>query len=255
MIESRIDKISNKKDLLTDRTVKILNKKLQACLEQQFGYYALLYSDWADKIVGDHLSIKNKIVIDDSGRDMMVKCHFNALPFASDSIDFALLPNILNYEQEPQHTLRELERVLMPEGMVVVIQPGIMNWKSWKQKLSFLSVDSNETCKQGRFTNQWVSRIRLNDWFKLLGFQLEECFGINPTCEKIQGKEMWPWFSAATKLYGNYLSSYYIIVARKKVSTLTPIRTSWRKNKHLVPPRFAEPSVRHIVDRMLEQIR
>src|SRR5687768_7155982 len=47
-------------------------------------------------------------------------CDFRALPFAADSIDLVVLPHALELACDPHQTLREVERVLRPEGRVVV---------------------------------------------------------------------------------------------------------------------------------------
>jgi len=42
------------------------------------------------------------------------------LPFASQSIDLLVLPHALEFADDPHHVLREVERVLMPEGQLVI---------------------------------------------------------------------------------------------------------------------------------------
>ena len=48
-------------------------------------------------------------------------CDFDALPFDSQSLDLVVLPHALELARDPHLTLREVERVLMPEGRVVII--------------------------------------------------------------------------------------------------------------------------------------
>ena len=42
------------------------------------------------------------------------------LPFASQSIDLVVLPHVLEFSKEPHQILREVERVLIPEGQVII---------------------------------------------------------------------------------------------------------------------------------------
>jgi len=42
------------------------------------------------------------------------------LPFPSNSLDLAVLPPALELARDPHDTLREVERVLVPEGRVVI---------------------------------------------------------------------------------------------------------------------------------------
>ena len=45
---------------------------------------------------------------------------FDALPFPSDSIDLVVLPHSLEFAPDPHLMLREVERVLRPEGRIVI---------------------------------------------------------------------------------------------------------------------------------------
>ena len=42
------------------------------------------------------------------------------LPIETNSIDLVLLPHILEFSSNPHQILREVQRVLMPEGHVIV---------------------------------------------------------------------------------------------------------------------------------------
>ena len=48
-------------------------------------------------------------------------CDFDALPFDSASLDLVVLPHALELARDPHLALREVERVLMPEGRVVIV--------------------------------------------------------------------------------------------------------------------------------------
>jgi SAM-dependent methyltransferase len=47
-------------------------------------------------------------------------CRFDELPFDTQSIDLLTLPHVLEFSEDPHEVLREVSRVLMPEGRVVV---------------------------------------------------------------------------------------------------------------------------------------
>ncbi|HEX5126138.1 MAG TPA: methyltransferase domain-containing protein, partial [Rhodocyclaceae bacterium] len=42
------------------------------------------------------------------------------LPFASQSLDLVVLPHVLEFSDQPHQILREVERVLVPEGNIVI---------------------------------------------------------------------------------------------------------------------------------------
>ena len=52
------------------------------------------------------------------GRDLC--CSEYELPFATGSLDLVLLPHVLEFSAHPHRVLREVERVLVPEGSVVI---------------------------------------------------------------------------------------------------------------------------------------
>ena len=52
-----------------------------------------------------------------------------ALPFESQSVDLLILPHAFECTSEPHNVLREVERVLVPEGRVVI--SGFNPWSMW----------------------------------------------------------------------------------------------------------------------------
>jgi SAM-dependent methyltransferase len=84
---------------------------------------------------------------------------FHALPFPHQSIDLLVLPHTLELTSDPHAVLREIDRVLMPEGRVIVF--GFHRWSLW-----------------GLAGRRWPSRqriayTRLVDWLGLLNFEVE----------------------------------------------------------------------------------
>ena len=45
---------------------------------------------------------------------------FSELPFATQSLDLVVLPHVLEFSAAPHQVLREVERVLIPEGQVII---------------------------------------------------------------------------------------------------------------------------------------
>ena len=52
--------------------------------------------------------------------DVLVETDYAALPFAAGSVDLVVLPHVLEFAANPHQVLREVERVLVPEGHVVI---------------------------------------------------------------------------------------------------------------------------------------
>ncbi len=225
----------------------LVKDSLTQYLNQIFGYHALLYKSVAKSLVDGELSIKNQVVIDHFNYNADVVCRFEELPFAADCIDLAVLPNILQAAENPHQILREVERVLIPEGYLIGIGRNPWSWrglvaryKSWRH-----DKDSKE---------RDISRCRMSDWFRLLGFETEALFCVSLSNQKVQDSQLYDWFKRLSNFSCNLFGAYYIIIAKKKVSTLTPIRPSWRSNKQMVPSRLAEPSVRSQVENMFRNL-
>ena len=237
---SRLNSLSNAYQAL-------VKNNLAPYLNQIFGYHALLYKSEAKLLVDNELSIKNQVVIDHFNHDVDVVCRFEELPFAADCIDLAVLPNILQAAENPHQILREVERVLIPEGYLIVI--GRNPW-SWRGLLArYQSWRHNKNSKE-----RDISRRRISDWFRLLGFETEQLFCVSLSNQKVQVSQLYYWLKRLSNLSCNLFGAYYIIVAKKKISTLTPIRPSWRSNKQMVPSRIAEPSVRSQVENMFRNL-
>src|SRR3954471_16771992 len=70
-------------------------------------------------------------------------CDFDALPFDSNSLDLVVLPHALELARDPHLALREVDRVLRPEGRVVIVgfNPGSLwgvrqHWGRLRRRLA-----------------------------------------------------------------------------------------------------------------------
>jgi SAM-dependent methyltransferase len=86
------------------------------------------------------------------------------LPFACDSLDMVLLPHILEFSEHPHQILREVERVLMPEGNLII--SGFNPFSLWGMRRALRSKQGYPWC--GHF----IALMRLKDWLALLGFEV-----------------------------------------------------------------------------------
>jgi len=90
------------------------------------------------------------------------------LPFASESLDLVVLPHVLEFAADPHQILREVDRVLRPEGRLVI--SGFNPASLWgiRQYLSRL-IGSPYLPRDGQF----ISLIRIKDWLQLLNYSLD----------------------------------------------------------------------------------
>jgi len=98
----------------------------------------------------------------------LIEGNYAELPFASESLDLVVLPHVLEFAADPHQILREVDRVLRPEGRLII--SGFNPASLWgaKQYLSRL-IGSPYLPRDGQF----ISLIRVKDWLQLLNFSLD----------------------------------------------------------------------------------
>jgi SAM-dependent methyltransferase len=144
---------------------------------------------------------------------------FEALPFPENSLDLLVLPHSLELSQDPHATLREAERVLVPEGRLIVCCFNPLSLWGLKQKRSHLYKRLNLGDLYLPEAGEFISYRRLRDWLKLLNFELESsqfgCF--RPA---VRSQAMLQRFAWMDKLGANYwpiLGAVYVVSAVKRV--------------------------------------
>jgi SAM-dependent methyltransferase len=160
----------------------------------------------------------------------------DCLAIASDSVDAVLLPHTLEHVPDPHAVLREVERILLGEGHVVVV--GFRPFSLWGARHLLTS----KGFPPG--TERLLGEGRVRDWLKLLGFEIVDArrylftlpFGrAAPSLQRMwetAGTHAWPLFASA-----------YLLKARKRVYTVTPIRMRWRTRPRVVGG-LVEPAAR-----------
>ncbi len=227
---------------------ELAQSELKQLLSGIFGYFAILYSPRAKALVGDNVVVKHSVIISETPEQGDLCCAYTELPIASDSIDLVVLPEIIQSSQYPHQILREVERVLIPEGHVILILENPMSAISFKKRLIGAVLRKN-------LNPSLFGKLRINDWFRLLGLEVSSEIPISPLGNRISRNKGPFWFKRLSQWVSDYTSGYYIIVAKKKVSTMIPIRPSWRSNRKLVSPRFADTSVSSQVDDYLKKLK
>lgn len=94
--------------------------------------------------------------------------HFACLPFASDSLDLVVAPHALEGDVDARQILREIERVLRPDGRLVL--SGFNPVSLWGARRW---VGSRPAVLQCLGESHWIGVPRLKDWFALLGLECQ----------------------------------------------------------------------------------
>lgn len=122
------------------------------------------------------------------------------LPIASGTVDAVLLPHTLEFLPDPKAMIREADRVLAGEGQLIIV--GLRPFSLWglRARLS-----------PGAFPpglRNLLAKRRVCDWLALLGYEI-----------------------IASR---HYLHSAYILKARKRVYTMTPIKIRPRERAAVI---------------------
>lgn len=105
-----------------------------------------------------------------------LQCDFDALPFDSQSLDLVVLPHSLELARDPHLTLREVERVLRPEGRVVIVGFNPASLWGLRQRLGRMRRGMGFSRQTPPFLpsdGDFIGYRRLRDWLRLLSFEVE----------------------------------------------------------------------------------
>jgi len=170
-------------------------------------------------------------VINQSEKNYSVILDSRALPFPDQSLDLILLPHTLEISPDPHATLREVERVLVPEGRLVIsgLNP-ISLWGFHQKRINTykkLGVDSFFLPQQGEFIGYW----RLRDWLKLLSFEVEGgrfgCY--RPAFRTQNWLNRFSWMDKAGDRWWPILGSVYFLQAVKRVRGMKMLGPLWKR--------------------------
>lgn len=146
------------------------------------------------------------------------------LPFASQSVDLLLLPHVFECTAEPHNVLREVERVLVPEGRVVI--SGFNPWSLWGARNRMPGMEP----WLPQPPSAQVSLPRLKDWFKLLSFEAERgkfgCYA--PACQSHKWLQRWHFMESLGERWWGPGGAVYVVSAVKRVTGMRIIGATWK---------------------------
>ncbi len=180
-----------------------------------FGYYLLQAGSWGPAgALLEASRIGKRLLMDDSGGDgAALVADPLYLPFAGDSLDAVVLPHTLERVSEPERLLREAERVLHGEGHLVIL--GFHPWGPWGLRRYF----GTRPPWDGRF----LRLGRLREWLSVLGFEIA---GVRQLAFRPPWRQRLLLVRSAflDRLAWRATAGAYLIVARKRVFSVTPLR-------------------------------
>jgi SAM-dependent methyltransferase len=197
-------------------------RRCDQVLGDVFGFNALqLGMAEQDLLRSNRMLLRMRCDDSQSGLGVHAMALSHHLPFANASLDLVVLPHILEFSQFPHQVLREVERVLVPEGQVLIL--GFNPWSLWGLKRRFGG-------KGYPWDGRYLGVPRIKDWLTLLGFEIQGgrfgCYA--PPLEKERSLLRCHWMELAGDRWWPIFGGVYMLQAIKRVHGMRLILPRWR---------------------------
>ena len=223
-----------------------LNSVLSEWWPKFFGYHMLKIGALSSEINSENCQIKHQV--DVSALNLTgVVADIDDLPFLEHSVDVCLLSHALEFSLDPHHVIREANRVLIPNGYMVITGYN-----------PFSAVALNKLIPYRRKSFPWNERFfspnRIKDWLHLMGYEiLADERGIYRSLNSSSNSRANPHTAANSsggffisqffikpweKFASSYLTSFgsvYVVIAKKRRFPLTPIKPKWQIRANFKP--------------------
>lgn len=186
---------------------------------------------WEDAFL-DEGRYENFFIVDTNtashGNMRKVVGNTGELPIATESIDLIIMPHILEFEPNQHQLLREVERVLKPEGQLLLL--GFNPWSVYR--LYHVVTGKRETPP---WCGKFVSRYKVLDWLHLLNFATDVTAGfyLKPSSSISEYFE---------KKHSALFVIAYAIKAIKRRYTLIPLKPVWITRPGFITAEASETS-------------
>ena len=151
-----------------------------------------------------------------------LRMDLDCLAIANQSIDLVLMPHVLEFSSAPHQILREVERVLIPEGHVLIT--GFNPFSLWGAYHALRRGDDAYPWR-GKF----ISLLRVKDWLALLGFDVVAgklaCYA--PPLQSEKWRARFKFMEAAGDRWWPLGGGVYCVLAKKRVHSMRVILPSW----------------------------
>jgi len=164
---------------------------------------------------------------------------FHDLPFAANSIDLVVLPHVLEFSNTPQQVLREVERVLVPEGHLIITGFNPVSLWGLKRRWSNNGTDFP-------WRGQYLGVHRLKDWLTLLGFETQAgSFGCYvPVVTQEKWLRRWKFMELAGNRWWPIAGATYMLQSIKRQHGMRLLTPAWQDRK--ARAKALAPAVRQV---------
>ena len=207
-----------------------INQTLAPWWPKFFGYHMLKIGALSGGIDSDKSLIKHQLTLTSQRENCDIVAEIDDLPLQEHSVDVCLLAHALEFSLDPHHVVREANRVLIPNGYLVITGFNPFSLVGLNKFVPYRR-------KQSPWNERFFSPMRVKDWLHLMGFeiQLDQRFLHSSLSGQIStGLISEHWRKLADRYFPS-LGSVYVIVAKKRVLPLTPIKPKWQLRPRFEP--------------------
>lgn len=216
--------------------------QINSLINNLFGYHLILLGEPSFNEIIKTSPILHRVWLHPevgfSFEGSIVSARQDKLPLLADEADVVVLAHCLEAHPNPHEVLREVYRILKPEGQVIItgFNPWSI-WGLWRLLLRFI--------KRRPWDGRFISVSRMKDWLALLGFDVmmvKICLFYPPVSNAkfLQRMRWMEWIGKCFKFGGGG----YVMLAQKRVIALTPIKPAWQKREPAIATGLAEPMTR-----------
>jgi SAM-dependent methyltransferase len=204
---------------------------LAAALEDVFGWELLQVGAWGgarELLAGSRTRRQSLIAVPGLAAGADIIARPSQLPVIGDNIDATLLPHTLEFAPDPYAILREVDRVLRGEGQLLVL--GFQPWSLWGMRARW----SRSGFPPGM--RRVLSERLLREWLVLLGFEViatQRYLYLSPWSRGLASGEGTGRMLRRGLTYP-LPGGAYLLKARKRMYTLTPIRPRIREKPAVI---------------------
>lgn len=214
-------------------------ERLDEAVVDMFGYFAVQLGFLElDALAANRMphriraSLRRAGLPDAGNRPDLLVGSFGELPLDSQSVDLVVLPHQLEFCEDPHQVLREADRVLRPEGRLVVVGFNPISLWGLRQSAVF-----RPFAPYLPPSGQFISMPRLRDWMKLLSFEIDSghygCYV--PPCRTQKWLDRMRFMERAGDRWWPICGAVYMVSAVKRVRGMRLVGPAWKLRRAAKP--------------------
>ncbi|MBS99781.1 MAG: class I SAM-dependent methyltransferase [Oceanospirillaceae bacterium] len=219
------------------------HRLLEQVLPELFGYHLLQvgvdsrYPMFTASPVPHRIMLGPSLELGMEKRSIIARS--DELPVQSDSIDVVLLHHALDFSDNPHQVLREAARILRPGGHLVNLSFNPASLWGIYRRLT--------RRRHAPWSGHFIRHGRLQDWISLL--EMTETRSLSALyaapLENPKRRRRCSWLRVLARGAPAHSGAALLLVARKDVPGMTPLRQPWRRKLISLPVIEPKPTARH----------